>query len=106
MEELIGVDVVRMLDGLGMTEQFMEAASPGAFVTYAEEDPAALTADTFVETDIVLTLDSGCCDHIVDLADAPGYNAVLEPSPGSLRKQRFVVGNGSRVPKQGQDPRW
>ena len=56
----------------------------------------------WVDVELDITLDSGCCDHIVDLADAPGYNAVLEPSPGSLRKQGFVVGNGSRVPNQGQ----
>ena len=56
----------------------------------------------FVETDILLTLDSGCCDHIVDIADAPGYACVLGPSPGSQRGQRFVVGNGDRVPNKGQ----
>ena len=56
----------------------------------------------FVETDIVLTLDSGCCDHIVDMADIPGYACVLAPSPGSKRNQKIVVGNGGRVKNQGQ----
>ena len=60
----------------------------------SEEDPAALAMEDFVETDILLTLDSGCCDYICDIADAPGY--------GSQRGQRFVVGNGDRVQNQGQ----
>ena len=56
----------------------------------------------WVETDIVLTLDSGCCDHILDIADAPGYQGALMESAGSKRGQRFVVGNGERVPNRGQ----
>ena len=44
----------------------------------------------FVETDILLTLDSGCCDLIVDMADAPGYAAVLYLSPGPQRNQQFI----------------
>ena len=55
-----------------------------------------------METDILLTLDSGCCDHILDMADAPGYAATLHPSDGSKRGQRFIVGNGDRVPNKGQ----
>ena len=53
-------------------------------------------------TDILLTLDCGCCDHTVDLADAPGYAAVLHPLPGSQRNEHFVVGNGERVANRGQ----
>ena len=66
------------------------------------EDDQVMTMDNFVETDIVLTLDSGCCDHICDINDAPGYSAVLQPSPGSQRGQRYVVGNGERVKNKGQ----
>ena len=61
-----------------------------------------MTLEDFVKTDVFLTLDSGCCDHIVDMADAPGYAAVLHPSPGSQRNQQFVVGNGERVANRGQ----
>ena len=66
------------------------------------EDPAVMALDDWVETDILLTLDSGCCDHICDLSDAPGYAHFMEPSPGSQSGQRFVVGNGDRVKNQGQ----
>ena len=60
-----------------------------------------MTMADFVETDIVLTLDSGCCDHIVDTADISGYACVFAPSPGSKINQKFVVGNGGRVKNQG-----
>ena len=57
--------------------------------------------EDFVETDILPTLDSGCCDYIVDMADAPGYACVLHSSAGSLRGQKFVVGNGDRAANKG-----
>ena len=61
-----------------------------------------MALEDFVETDILLTLDSCCFDHIVDMADAPGYAAVLHPAPGSQRNQHFVVGNGERAASRGQ----
>ena len=51
---------------------------------------------------IELTLDSGCCEHVLDVADAPGYAHFISESPGSKRGQRFIVGNGERVPNAGQ----
>ena len=60
----------------------------------AEEDPAVTAIGDFVETDIVLTLDSGCVDLLVDMPDMPGYSCRLEESPGSKRGQKFIVGNG------------
>ena len=61
-----------------------------------------MSMEGFVESDILLTLDIGCCDHIVDMADAPGYACVLPPSPGFQRGQKFVVGSGGRVQNKGQ----
>ena len=61
-----------------------------------------MSMEDFVETDILLTLDSGCCEHIVDMADAPGYACVFHPSPGSQRGHKFVVGSGERVNNKGQ----
>ena len=75
---------------------------PSCHLPKSEEDPAVMALEEFVETDILLTLDSGCCDHIVDMADAPGYACVLHPSAGSQRGQQFVVGNGERVSNRGQ----
>ena len=56
----------------------------------------------FVEVEIMVTLDSGCCEHVLDLEGAPGYQEFLMPSPGSIRKQNFVVGNGQLIPNEGQ----
>ena len=59
-------------------------------------------ASAWVDSEIEVTLDSGCVDHILDLGDAPGYEAFVAESPGSKRGQRYVVGNGGRVPNEGQ----
>ena len=37
---------------------------------------------------------------MLDAGDVPGYCIVA--SPGSRRRQNFIVGNGSKVPNQGQ----
>ena len=104
LEATIGAAQVAVLKELGVYDAVLDAL-PMAEATcniMTSEDPAAVALDDWVETDILLTLDSGCCDHICDLGDAPGYAHVLEPSPGSQRGQRFVVGNGDRVKNQGQ----
>ena len=61
-----------------------------------------LAVDDFAETDSLVTLDSGCCEHVLDLIDAPGYQDHLRPSQASMRGQNFVVGNGDRIPNEGQ----
>ena len=71
-------------------------------IVTSENGPAAMAVENWVETEILLTLDSGCCDHILDIADAPGYQGALQESAGSKRGQRFVVGTGERVPNRGQ----
>ena len=38
----------------------------------------------------------------MDVADAPGYAAFVLASAGSRRMQKFIVGNGQRVPNEGQ----
>ena len=49
------------------------------------------------DRDIEITLDSGCCNHVLDAEDALGY--LVSESPGSRRGQNFIVGNGERVLK-------
>ena len=65
-----------------------------------DNDAAVYPVEQWRETDIEITLDSGACDHIMDAEDAPGY--VVEPSVGSRRGKCFTVGNGARVPNEGQ----
>ena len=99
LEEAIGPERMKLLRILGVSGD----VSDGCFgpIT-AEDDPAVMAVEEFVETDIVITLDSGCVDHLADMADMPGYACVLEPSPGSRRGQNFIVGNGSKVKNEGQ----
>ena len=52
--------------------------------------------------EIELTLDSGCCEHVLDIVDVPGYANFIVESAGSRRGQHFVVGNCERVPNEGQ----
>ena len=58
--------------------------------------------DNVVECDIIVTLDSGCCEHVLDLLDAPGYQEVMRPSKGSIRGQNCFVGSGDRLPDEGE----
>ena len=104
LEYAVGKEKVALMQELGVLEQVvsMLPQDSAMVVTTDEPDAPAMSMEDFVETDIVLTLDSGCCDHIADMADFPGYAHMLTPSLGSERGQRFVVGNGDRVKNQGQ----
>ena len=66
------------------------------------EDNLLPATDEWVDTSIWITLDSGCCEHVMDITDAPGYHAYIVQSAGSMRKQNFVVGNGQKVPNEGE----
>ena len=67
-----------------------------------DEGFALLPLEDWVDTDIELTLDSGCCEHVIDIGDARGYANYITESPGSKRGQNFVVGNGEKVSNDGQ----
>lgn len=56
----------------------------------------------WIDKVIEVTLDPGACNHILDMADAPGYANFLVESPGSRRDQQYIVGNGAEVPDEGQ----
>jgi hypothetical protein len=78
-----------------------DAASPSMIIT-ASDERAILPVADWRDTDILVTLDSGCCEHIMDVGDAPGYEAHVKESAGSRRGQSFTVGNGAEVPNEGQ----
>ena len=103
LEQSIGPAKTALLRELGVFDDVIQVMPPvpSCMILSAEEDPADMSMEDVVETDILLTLDSGCCEHIVDMADAPGYACVLRPSLGSQRGQKFVVGNGERVNNKG-----
>ena len=53
-----------------------------------------------MDIEFEVVLDSGATDHVCHSGDVPGY--VIEASPGSKAGQGYVVGNGARVPNDGQ----
>ena len=65
-----------------------------------EEDDPAMTIQ-WSDIDIDVVLDSGCSDHVMNVElDAPGY--VVTPSESSKAGRGFIVGNGERIPNEGQ----
>ena len=72
---------------------------------YSEEDHPVgdeeVMAVQWTDVDIDVVLDSGCSDHVMNIElDAPGYP--VGPSEGSKNGRGFIVGNGERVPNEGQ----
>ena len=99
IERIIGADKVALLRSLDLLDKVAEAICP---VTTDDAGDEVLAADTWVDTVVYKTLNSGCCEHVMDITDAPGYHAYLVQSAGSKRKQNFVVGNGQKVPNEGE----
>ena len=60
-----------------------------------------ILATEWVDVEIEAVLDSGCCGHVMDIEnDAPQY--VITESASSRRGGGFIVGNGEKVPNEGQ----
>ena len=56
--------------------------------------------DTWRDMEVQVTLDSGCCKHVLPADAAPGYDIV--DSPGSKQGRNFVVGNAGKVANERQ----
>ena len=69
-------------------------------MTDDEDDVEAMRVGEWEEVDVEVTLDSGCCTHVLPGEAIPGYD--IEASPGSRRGANFIVGNGELVPNEGQ----
>jgi len=54
----------------------------------------------WVDIEFEVALDSGSMEHVCDEMDTPGY--ALQESEGSKKGQNFIVGDGNRIPNQGQ----
>ena len=99
----LGVQTVQLLDAIGALDSVIEKIEASILpVTTDDDEGDILGVDSWVDSEIEITLDSGCCEHVMDLGDAPGYGAFLTQSDGSRRKQNFIVGNGQKVPNEGQ----
>ena len=99
---MIGAKHVGVLKAMGMLSDIEDALLPTMVTTTDDGDQLMPIGDNWVDTEIEVTLDSGCCEHVMDIADAPGYCAFITESSGSRRKQNFIVGNGEKVPNEGQ----
>ena len=64
------------------------------------EPTVMMNEEEWVDCEFEVALDSGSTDHVASTVDIPGY--VVEASPGSKAGQGFIVGNGQRVPNDGQ----
>ena len=70
LERSLGSAKVALLRELGVYDSLIQAMPqvPSCNILTSEEDPAVMAMEDYVEIDILLTLDSGCCDHIVDMS--------------------------------------
>ena len=59
-----------------------------------------VNSSEWVDVEFEVALDSGSTDHVCHSHDTPGY--LVEASAGSKAGQGFIVGNGQRVPNEGQ----
>ena len=101
---MIGEENAKVLDALDAMDSVaaqVRAHADALVVTTDDEEPECLSMD-WIDTEIEMCLDSGCCEHVMDLGDAPGYSVFLTESPGSKRQRKLSVGNGARVPNEGQ----
>ena len=108
----LGEEKARLFQGIGCIEQITtklkeyheEQKKTAQVFPITTDDPndydQALLGDTWQDLEIEVTLDSGCVDHVLDASETPGYCIVA--SPGSKRGQKFVVGNGHKIPNKGQ----
>jgi hypothetical protein len=65
-----------------------------------DEDDNILTVDNWEDITVEVVLDSGACRHVMARENAPGYQ--VQDSAASRRGLGFIVGNGERIPNEGQ----
>ena len=103
LDRLLGDGQVKLFKEMGIYDVLVDKIHQKVLlITDSEQSSVLMGAAAQIDTDIDITLDSGCVDHIIDLGDAPGYEAYIAESAGSKRKQDYVVGNGAKVPNEGQ----
>ena len=100
LHRFMGEKHIAILRSIGALQEVESALLP---VTTDDGDDLdhVMPVATWVDTDIEITLDSGCCEHVMDISDAPGYANSISESSGSKRNQHFIVGNGEKVPNEG-----
>ena len=64
------------------------------------DDENLADALEWVDVEFEVALDSGSTDNVCHEGDAPGY--IVEPSVGSKRGQKCVIGDGNKIASDGQ----
>ena len=65
-----------------------------------KENDTILNIEDWADIMIEVNLDSGACRNVMPRQLAPGYS--IQDSDQSRRGLGFIVGNGERVPNEGQ----
>ena len=73
----LGVQTVQLLDAIGALDSVVEKIEASILpVTTDDDEGDILGVDSWVDSEIEITLDSGCCEHVMDLGDAPRSTGV------------------------------
>ena len=89
VHDAICVDNVKLLSAMGALDSVVEQVEAHTMTTDDESD--ILGIDHWVDTEIEITLDSGCCEHVMDWGDAPGYGAfVVDLAPPELCRREWT----------------
>ena len=86
----------------GLRALLKRLEEPAIQVCEIAEEPWILINEPqeWPEVEFEVALDSGSVVHVCSNEDSLGY--LLEPSPGSKRNQLFMMGDGNKIPNQGQ----
>ena len=85
---------------LTTTAQPLQDGDPQVSILTDDDEEILAAVEEWEDCSIEIILDSGACRHVMARESAPGYT--VHESPGSRRGQNFIVGNGERVPNEGQ----
>ena len=64
------MQTVQLLDAIGALDNVVEKIEASILpVTTDDDEGDVLGVDSWVDSEIEITLDSGCCEHVMDLGD-------------------------------------
>ena len=85
------------------TGEVVDAAAHSGMLSLMEGENCGqilVNDEDWVDVEFEVALDSGSTDNVCHPGGVPGY--LVESSQGSRAGQNFIVGNGAKVPNDGQ----
>ena len=79
----LGMQTVKLLGVVGALDSVVEKIEASILPVTDDDEGDILGIDYLVDSEIEITLDSGFCEHVMDLGNTPGYGAFLTESDGS-----------------------